>query len=342
MFLLNRLAALPLLLLAAGNPGSRERVINAAAIKPMVIKAMERRDSLSPNQAAHTFKLDPIVTTDSSACIIPFTRVGNLIVIKGAVDGVEGNFILDTGAPKLILNLTYFRDYPGTASEEEAGGITGGNSGNSPTMVPKFDFGPVHYEKVEADRVNLGHIENSKGIKILGLLGMQLFKRFEMILDYEKSQVHLHLINKKESSTYRSEMLADSSMYNEFPIDLLEDKLITYGEMVGKKLIFVIDTGAESNVLDSRLPNKIFENVAITRRILLTGSGNKKVEALYGDMKNMRLGKLDVASLPVLVTNLEKMCFSYDKCLDGMLGFDFLSMHKIGFNFVKKRMYIWK
>jgi hypothetical protein len=25
-----------------------------------------------------------------------------------------------------------------------------------------------------------------------------------------------------------------------------------------------------------------------------------------------------------------------------MLGFDFLSLHKIGFNFVTRKMYIWK
>lgn len=338
MPLLYQLTAL--LLLTGIFPAQHKGIASGKAISPAVVTM----DSLKPEHPSIQLKIDPVVTTDSANCVIPFTRVGNLIVIQGKVDGVDGNFILDTGAPKLILNLTYFRNYVTTSSaeEEEAGGITGGASSVSPTMVTKFSFGPVHYERVEADRINLGHIENSKGIKILGLLGMQLFKKFEMILDYEKSLIHLHLITKKESSTYKNAMLADTSLYNEFPVDIMEGKLITYGQMAGKKLIFVIDTGAESNVLDSRLPNKIFENVAITRRILLTGSGDKKVEALYGDMKNMKMGKLDIASLPVLVTNLEKMCFSYNKCLDGMLGFDFLSLHKIGFNFVKRKMYIWK
>lgn len=286
---------------------------------------------------------DPLVSTDSANCVIPFTRVGNLIVIRAKADTITGNFILDTGAPKLILNMTYFRNYPSNADNDtEPGGITGETSASSATEVKSFSFGPVKYSHVDADRVNLGHIENSKGIKILGLIGMQLFKRFEMILDYEKNLIHLHLITKKESSSYKSEMLKDTSAYNMFDIEILQDKLLTYGEAAGKKLIFVIDTGAESNVLDSRLPGKIFENVAITRRITLTGAGNKKVEALYGDLSNMKIGNMQVNALPVLVTNLEKMCFSYDKCIDGMLGFDFLSLHKIGFNFVSHKMYIWK
>jgi len=285
--------------------------------------------------------IDPVVTSDTPSCIIPFNRVGNLIVIKAKVDTTEGNFILDTGAPRLILNMTYFRHYHSHTEENESGGITGGTSSN-PTMVENFSFGPVKYYKAEADRVNLGHIENSKGIKILGLLGMQLFKRFEMIIDYEKSLIYLHLINKKEASTYKSEMLNNESAYNTFPIKIVEDKLLTYGEIAGKKLTFIIDTGAESNVLDSRLSNKIFEQVNITRRIMLAGSGTQKIEALYGDMKNLKIGELAISTLPVLVTNLEKMCFSYDQCLDGMLGFDFLSLHKIGFNFVTRKMYIWK
>lgn len=289
------------------------------------------------------FSRDPIVTSDSASCTIPFNRVGNLIVIKAKADSTEGNFILDTGAPKLVLNITYFRNYEAIHTDEEGqGGITGAVAGPVPTVVKQLRLGPIKYQEAEADRINLGHIENVRGIKILGLLGVQLFKRFEMIIDYEKGLIHLHLISKKETAAYHNEMLRDASAYQEFPIDLMENKLITYGEMAGKKLTFIIDTGAESNVLDSRLPNKIFENVDITKRILLNGSGNTKVEALYGDMKNLKLSGKEIGTLPVLVTNLEKLCISYDKCLDGMLGFDFLSMHKIGFNFVKRKMYVWK
>ncbi|MBC7946866.1 MAG: aspartyl protease family protein [Chitinophagaceae bacterium] len=287
---------------------------------------------------------DPIVSSDSANCIIPFNRVGNLIVIQARVDTTEGNFILDTGAPKLILNMTYFRDYPSTSSAaDESGGITGEVSVSNPTAVARLSFGPIKYARLDADRINLGHIENSRGIKILGLLGMQLFKRFEMIIDYENNVIHLHLVTRKDPRNYKSDMLKDTSRYNEYAIDIKEDKLMVTGEMVGKKLTFIIDTGAEANVLDSRLPNKIFENVTINRRITLTGSGSSTVEALSGDMKNMKLGNKDIGTLPVLVTNLENMCRAYnDNCLDGMLGFDFLSLHKIGFNFVSKRMYIWK
>ena len=285
---------------------------------------------------------DPVITTESADFVLPFSRVGNLMLIKAKADTVEGSFILDTGAPGLILNMTYFRNYPVTESYADGGGITGTVDGYGHTKVKKLSFGSVSYHNVEADRINLGHIENSKGLKIFGLLGVQLFKQFIMIIDYENSEIHLHHVSKKDGKNYEHPMLSDTAAYSIFPIDILHNKILTYGKVGTKKLTFLVDTGAESNVLDSRLPENVLDNVNITRRMLLNGAGNKKVDALYGDMSNLSIGSRDIKTLPVLVTNLAKMCFAYDKCINGMLGFDFLSMHKIGFNFVKRRMYIWK
>lgn len=285
---------------------------------------------------------EPVIRMDSPSCVIPFTRAGNLILIQATVDTLTGNFILDTGAPNLVLNMTYFRHYPTRYTEGTEGGITGAVNDQNGTTVDHFYFGGVNYYHVDADRINLGHIENSKGIRILGLLGMQLFTRFEMIIDYQKNVIYLHLVGNKEAKTYQSEQLKNPLLFNEFPIELTDNKIFVHTQTAGKDLLFLVDFGAESNVLDSRLPDKIFKNVTITKRVELSGSGTSKVDALYGNLKNLKIGDRDIGELPVLITNLESMCSSYEHCLDGMLGFDFLSLHKIGFNFVRRKMYIWK
>ncbi|HMO61681.1 MAG TPA: retropepsin-like aspartic protease [Ferruginibacter sp.] len=286
---------------------------------------------------------EPYVSTDSVYCIIPFSRAGNLIIIRAKADSIEGNFILDTGAPGLVLNSTYFRNFPTIeTSIEISGGLTGAAENGGRTSITNFSFGPVKYSGVEADRIYMGHIENNKGIQIHGLLGMQLFSHFEMIIDYEANLLHLHHISKKDGKNYKHPLLADTSMYFEHNIEFIENKLITQAWAGGKKLKFVIDTGAESNLLDSRLPDKVMDAVDITRRVILNGAANKKVEALSGNLGSIKIGQYDADNLPVVITNLEKLCYAYDKCLDGMLGFDFLSRQKIGFNFVKRKMYIWK
>ena len=286
--------------------------------------------------------IGPIISGDSASCTIPFTRVGNLILIRAKVDTTTGYFVLDTGAPGLVLNITYFRHYPASGTAE-GGGITGSAAIGARTAADSLRVGPVSYSHVDADLINLGHIENSKGVRIYGLLGMELFMHFEMIIDYGASLIYLHLIGKKESVAYMSPQLRDTSTYSTIPFDITDKRIIVIINLKGKKLKFIIDSGAETNVLDSRLPAKVFQQVEITRRVLLDGSGSQKVEALYGDIKGLRIGDRDIATLPILITNLQSMCDAYNtSCLDGMLGFDFLSLHKIGFNFVNHKMYIWK
>lgn len=280
---------------------------------------------------------------DSASCTIPFVRAGNLIIIKARVDTTEGNFILDTGAPHLVLNITYFRHYQShVEAEAEQTSITGAGSTLVRTKVAAFALGRLQYFGGEADLVDLGHIENSKGLKILGLLGMELFRQCELIIDYEKNRLYLHRLSRKEASTYRSEHLGDAASYRTFPIELLKNRIIITTAMEGRKMKFVFDCAAESNVLDSRSPDRIMKHVTITRRVLLTGANNRKVEALYGSLANLSMGDLPMGHLPVLITNLERTCFSDLGCIDGVLGFDFLSGKKIGFNFVNRKMYVWK
>lgn len=285
----------------------------------------------------------PAFSPDSISCVIPFSRAGNLILIRAKADTTDGNFILDTGAAGLVLNITYFRNYPATTLvNEEASGMTGTVAGVTRTEVKDFTFGCIKTNAVSADLANLSHLENTKGVRIFGLLGLSLLSQFEMIIDYENNLLYLHRIAKREAREYKSQQLKDTAAFSIVPIEIWNGKLVTYTNMAGKKLRLIIDSGAESNVLDSRLPTKIFDNLEIIRRINLVGSGDKKVEAVYGNINNLVIGNQNTGSLPVIVTNLEKACMADSYCIDGILGFDFLSLHKIGFNFVNNKMYIWK
>jgi hypothetical protein len=287
--------------------------------------------------------LDFFLKEDSSSCVIPFNKVGNLILVKAKADSTEGNFILDTGSPYLVLNVVYFRNYPVTvASDENHTSISGVNDAVTKTTVKQFSFGTLKYYWEKADLIDLGHIENSKGVKILGLIGLSLLQQCEVIIDYSQSLIYLHRIGKKEAKNYRSEQLNDASLYTTIPIIIEDQKIIAKTEMAGKKLQFMLDSGSETNILDSRLSDKVFDQVDITGRINVRGTGNALIEALQGNLKGMKLGSENLENLPVLITNLDRTCFSNGSCINGVLSLEFLPLKKIGFNFVTRKMYLWK
>lgn len=271
---------------------------------------------------------------------ISFVRAGSLIVIQATADTTTGNFILDTGAPGLVLNLTYFRQYKHTEVGDR-NSMSGAVVGAVQTLVGKFSFCGLDYKNLDADMIGLGHIEDKKGIKILGLIGVSFFKDCEMTIDYETNLIHLHRMDKKARMAYKP-VLPDTAKFTTLNFDIIDNKIITVAKLGDKKMKFFLDSGAESNVLDSRLPNKVFESITITGRSRLIGAGNKPVEALYGNMSNLTMGSKQLRELPFVITNLENACISEVCCIDGILGFNSLSARKVGFNFIKKEMYLWK
>ena len=280
---------------------------------------------------------------DSVSCVIPFNRVGNLILIQARADSIEGNFILDTGSPYLVLNVVYFRNYPVTVvANEHQTSVSGADELVNKTTVRQFSFGALNYYWEKADLIDLGHIENSKGVKILGLIGLSLIQQCEVIIDYGKSLIYIHRIARKEAKTYKGQQLTDGSSYSTIPIEIKDHKIVAKTEMAGRKMQFILDSGSETNILDSRLSEKIFEHVDLTGRLNIRGTGNTVVEALQGNLTGMTMGTHDMGSLPVLIANLEKTCFSVESCIDGVLGLEFIPLQKIGFNFVTHKMYLWK
>lgn len=280
---------------------------------------------------------------DSSSFVIPFSRAGNLMLIRAKADSTEGNFILDTGCPGLVLNVTYFRSYTPVADpNSESQGMTGTATATERIMIQDFHFGTIKEFNISGNLANLGAIENSKGIKVLGLIGMQFLTNCEVIIDYENNLIYFHVINRKESGTYQHKMLSDTAAYYTIPFELTESRIIVRTTMEGKKLRFMIDCAAETNVLNSKLPDKVFSTLSVTGRVMLTGVGNKKVEAVKGNLGSFTIGRSNIKDMPVLITNLEKTCLSQGGCIDGVLGLSDLSGQKIGFNFATLKMYIWK
>jgi hypothetical protein len=284
-----------------------------------------------------------ILKADTASCQIPFTLVGKLIIIQASADSSSGNFILDTGSPGLVLNSTYFRDYPThSAHNTNTLDINGENEQLQQTTIPHFTLGTFHYYRMGADLLSLSHLEQSRGIKILGLIGVSFFKDCELIIDYVNKLIHLHHINKSEAKTYRHDMLSNDSRFNAYPIELKENRILLKTRIGKRDLKFAIDYAAETSILDSRLPEKILDSVQIYGRILLTGAGSRKIEALSGELSGLQIGNELIPILPVIVTRLENTCFGGMNCINGVLGYDFMSRSIIALNFRKRILYILK
>ena len=266
---------------------------------------------------------------------IPLKRAGRLFLLEATIDHVTGNFILDTGASGLVLNKTYFRNAI-CVPDEEGGGVTGSVGEVCRTTVKHMQVGELMYQNISADVTPLGHLENRRGVKILGLFGMSMLKNLELVIDLRNNELQLLKLDKTGN---RLEV-----NFPKVKFDLVQ-KVEEYRNIMfvkatvgGKILDFCLDTGAESNVISIDAPKKVLNSITITRRSSLNGVGTAEGEVLFGTLNDFILGARQISSMETILCSLTAMSRKYAYPIDGMLGYDFFAKGKIYINLVKKEM----
>jgi len=278
---------------------------------------------------------------DFQSITIPLKRAGRLFLIEAKIDDQVGNLIFDTGATGLVLNKTYFRKYAGI-EKAAGGGITGASEKISRIVVKRIDISGLYYVDISADLTDLGHIENRRGFKILGLFGLNMIHNFEVVFDANRNELQLNRVDKKGNrlSGLTSELKYDFTQN----METNDNILLVKGKIGDKILNFCLDTGAESNVISSSVSKKVMGTIQINRRLGMGGAGAATVEVLYGTMKEFEFGNHQFGNMETAVTSLCDINDAYGCTIDGLLGYDFWQKGIFCFNFRKNEISfsVWK
>ncbi len=270
--------------------------------------------------------------------VVPLKRAENLLLVEATVDSVTGNFILDTGAPYLVLNKTYFRK--GKSKDgANAGSVTGGFSTRvTQTIVDRLAIQELFFKSMQADMVSLGHIEDSKGVKILGLLGTSLFSDLEIEIDVNKNVLYLYRLNKAGERIHQSNPYTATKFDLQVPIEVENNVIFVAAKVGDSKLRYCLDTGAEINVLGNDVPKKVLQHFQLGSRNSLTGTSNQRVEVFGGELDALTIGSHTFINSQTILAGLAGLQEVYNTHIDGILGFNFLAEGRVIINFRKKQL----
>lgn len=266
---------------------------------------------------------------------IPLKKAGRLFLLEVTIDGITGNLIFDTGASGLVLNSTYFRDYY-TLSGTAAGGVTGYAGALRKTTVKKMQFGGLTYTNMGADVADLGHIENRRGVKVLGLFGSSMIRNMEVVIDIAKNQVDLYRLDKTGNRIGSASGVFKADHTSR--IQIVRDVIFLRATIGTKELNFCLDTGAESNILSSDAPSQVMNTLSILRRSDLRGVAGQRTDVLYASLGDFNLGARKITGMQTLISSLDDISALYECQVDGMLGYDFFEQGIISLNMVTRQM----
>ena len=277
---------------------------------------------------------DPDFSFDVDSVIIPLKTVGHLFLIEAKVDDEEGNLVFDTGANGLVINSSYFRNHVKSGGIVSTG-ITGSVGTVEQISIGQIEFADLRYKNLRADMANLGHLENHRGVKILGLIGFGMMRNLEIVIDPINSELKLFRIDKtgKRLNSKPGGFKPDYSQ----KIEGNSNILFLRGTIGGKVLNFCFDTGAESNAISTDSNKKIMSTLTITRRTALKGAGAAGSEVLFGRMNEFTIGNHPIRDMETIIANLDGLSEAFGTHIDGILGFSFMKNGILCINFVNKQ-----
>lgn len=268
---------------------------------------------------------------DIESSVIPFELAGGLIIVQAKVDGKEGNFILDTGAPGIVLNAVN-----SDGINLRKGASVSGSMNIGEVSVKNFQLGIIQQEKTQGHVLNVHHLEVACGRDIMGLIGFDVLKNFELMFDFPNKKIY----------TFKSGMVGEvNGVKPKFSIPfVMHGHVPVILAKVGKKRVLLgLDSGAEVNLLDKKFLNKIDEQLlANLHAESLTGLDNATQDVIAADVLDTKLKGSALPTMRYVFTDLSHLRRNFNAPLDGLLGVPFFKNKVIAIDYKHRRLLVWE
>lgn len=266
--------------------------------------------------------------------VIPLKRAGNLLVLEVKIDGEKGNLIFDSGCmTTLVLNKTYFRNHK-IRKTDITRGINGRDEAVEVIEIDSLYLSELLFTQVSGHVSNLSHIENQKGVKILGFFGLELLNRYAIWLDVSNSLMEIYN-PASMSNAIQARMKQCDITQN---IEIIDNIIFMWGKIGKSHLRFCLDTGAEKNVLGTHLSKKVMSTITFQGRLRVRDAGSNSSDVLLGVMRELDVGGKRLHNMNTIVTNISSLQNIYSVPIDGVLGYEFLAQSKIFIQCNTKKM----
>lgn len=268
---------------------------------------------------------------------VPLTIVGKMMLLPGQVDGKSGYFLLDTGAPELILNHRHFPDHLVTDWRVLIDLHHSTTVGR--IQVDSFSVGQLYRRQFRAPVTDMFELERLINLPLLGLLGYSVIKDFEVRIDYYASQITVCRLYQQFNplrpwQDRPADHVLPFTMSSHLPT--LSTRLAD-----GPELRLGLDSGASVNLLHHSI-RPVLNKIAISKRSIKYQCIQTTVRRapyftipylVLQDAYRIRYWRAAVGDL----SQFHKAGVE----LEGILGANFFQLGKVSINYAQQFIRIW-
>lgn len=275
----------------------------------------------------------PVLTSVSGSAFseYKFELAGGMVIVKATINDQEGDFILDTGSPGIIVNSSNDE-----LAFSQVGAGVNGTLKVGEVEIDHFQWGIIQKDKVRGYALDVSHLESACGREILGLIGFEVIKNYELFFDYRNKTVKVF---KAGATDFANNLRPVTSI----PFSLCGHVPVITAKIGGKRVHLGIDSGAEVNLLDWKFFQRLSSNLlSDVEEEELTGLEQQKQNVIAADVRTTIVQKDTLNEMRYVFTDLSALRQYFDAPIDGLLGFPFFKNQVISINYQKRRIYVWK
>ncbi len=269
---------------------------------------------------------------------VPFTLKHKEIFVKAKLNGTEGDFLLDSGAPLLILNSAHLPKGAGKQMGAIAAGVGGAAGDMSMVHMDSLNWYGLEIKNSDALANDFSHLEKQLKHKFLGLIGYEVFKDYEITFDYAHQVITL--VKTDDNGNCPGNMQPNGTAICTAPFEQIMHIPVISVNISGKDYRMGIDCGAAGNLFYEKYIPTLEGNYKAKKKEKLAGAGKKVTKVPTGIIMMSSIGKTEFKNMRTAFSDneLSELNNGYGLKLDGLLGYPFLKQYKTSINYKKKEM----
>lgn len=269
-------------------------------------------------------RASPTLVDRRGPTVMDFRTAGAFLLVRAAVDGVDGTYVLDSGAPGLILN----RPVTDRDAAVEGEGLNGAVA-FAPTSATSLTWGPVTQTDLTAYAVDLDYLTETLGERVDGMIGYDQLRAAPVTIDYREQTITHHVA---DDDAHRREGVR-------LRMRLRGHVAALRGRVDGRRVHFALDTGAGVNVLDddrlARLGDDAHERLD---DMLLRGLDARSARVPRTRVHLTEIADANWIGLPFAFADLSGFAKAGLR-VDGVLGKEWLQRHVVTLDY--DRGFVW-
>jgi len=151
----------------------------------------------APIENAKPIDLEQFLTLNNNYFKIPITKMASgHLQLNASINGIEGNFILDTGAGATVIDHKRQEKFSMKTQESKNTGVgAGGQTSLQQSLDNSFKIGKLEMPKFLLYVMNLNHVNNAfilMGLKeVDGVIGADILTSNKAIIDYTNLTLYM-------------------------------------------------------------------------------------------------------------------------------------------------------